>query len=152
LCVLSIHCPVTTVLLIVEYKSIVSIASHRQQHEHSTAPTNMMRCPRSLGVVLYQYFFQLQPSFSSRNATPLCQSQCIGSNTSAPKASSPNSSNEHDVLHYSLCVLSMHCPVTTVPLIVECKSTVSIASHRQQHEHSTALTNMMRCPHSLCVV
>jgi hypothetical protein len=154
--------------------------------------------------VLYEYFFQTQPSFSSRNAnpscqsqriksntsaprasspnsnnqqdvlpsslcvvsilfpvttvlliaTPSCQSQCIGSNTSAPKASSLNSSNEYDVLHYSLCVLSMlHCPVTrTFPVIVECKSIVSIASHGQQHEHSTAPTNIMRCPRSLGVV
>jgi hypothetical protein len=91
-----------------------------------------MRCPRP--CVLYQYIVHLRPSLSSRNANPSSQSLLIGVNTSDPKASSPNSNNQHDALPLSLCVVSIHCPVTTVLVIAECKSIVSIASHRQQHE------------------
>jgi hypothetical protein len=72
----------------------------------------------TIPCVFYQCcIVQLQPSLSSRNANQLCQSLRIGSNTSAPRASSPNSNNQQDVLPSSLCVVSILCPVTTVLLI-----------------------------------
>jgi hypothetical protein len=109
--VASMLCPGLTVSVIVECKSIVSIASHKQ-HERSTGVCTAQQLPR--GCVAQGMICPGTTVLSLRNANPTCQSLRIGSNMSAPQSFSPKSSNQHDALLSSLGVVSILCPGTTV--------------------------------------
>jgi hypothetical protein len=93
----------------------MSIASHMQQHERSKCVALVLR---------------------------------ICSNTSDPKASSPATNNQHDALPlvlgccnntlsmYNHDIISIPCPGTTVLVVAELESDLSIASHIPQHTNN----------------